>query len=182
MLKEAFEDYLFLNLKDYLDPGLDFPINIFLLSIAIGLCIATVLITIHKRYTTRLIKQLLRHNATTEESAKALSDLRIKPTFFLKGALSRSGQLTDMVKRVGEYKYTYQEYVALQKKKGFRDKKIDFATAKFYISSEKLDRAKRINESPYPSYINAALTCLLILSIFVIVSLFMPEFLSWIAQ
>ena len=178
---EILKDFISINLKDYIDPGIDFPINVFLLSIALGLCIATFLITFQKRYTVRLIKQLLRHDATNEENAKSLSQLRIKPGFFLKAALSRSGQLTDMVKRVGETKFTYKQYKKMQKEKGFKEEKIDFETAKFYIAEDKLDRAKKINEISFPSYINATLCCILILAIFICITLYMPEILTWIA-
>lgn len=179
---DILKDFISINLKDYIDPGIDFPINVFLLSIALGLCIATFFITFHRRYTVRFIKKLLRHNALSEESAKSIPQLHIKPGFFLKGALSRSGQLTDMVKRVGETKIPYKQYVKMQKKKGFKDEKIDFENAKFYIAEEKIDRAKRISETPFPSYINATLCCILILAIFICIALFMPEILNWIAN
>ena len=87
-------DYLLLNLKDYIDPSIDFPINIFLLSIAVGLCVASVLITFHKRYTALLVKQLMSHEALSEETAKTLSEMRIEPNIFIRSALKRkSGQL-----------------------------------------------------------------------------------------
>lgn len=180
-LIKLFKDYIFLNLKDYI-PGVDFPINIFILSIAVGLCIATVLITVHRRYTANLIQKLLRREAFSPESAVTLGDLRIKPGFILKSALRRrSGQLADMIKRVGATDYTYEEYAALQKNKGFREEKINFDEAKFYVVPEKLPRARKINEAGAPSYFQMTLACIFILSIFICVSLFMPEIMNFIA-
>lgn len=172
-------DYLLINFKDYIDPGIDFPINIFLLSIAVGLCIASVLITIHRRYTATLIKQLMRHNAIDEASAKSLKELRIEPTFFIRAALNRkSGQLANLIKCAGAKTYTYEEYSKLQKTKGFRDEKINFDEAKFYINAEQMPRARRINDMGLPSYFQTILGCLLILIIFISVTLFMPEILT----
>ncbi len=172
-------DYLLLNFKDYIDPGIDFPINIFLLSIAVGLCIASVLITFHRRYTAALIKQLMRHEALDEASAKTLKEIRIEPTFFIRAALNRkSGQLADLIKCVGATSYSYEEYVKLQKTKGFKEEKINFDEAKFYINAENLPRARRINEQGIPSYFQTILGCLLILIIFISVTLFMPEILE----
>ena len=178
---KLFEDYILLNLKDYIT-GVDFPINIFILSIAVGLCLASVAITVHRRYTANLVKKLMRHEAFSPETALTLADLDIKPGFILKSALQRrGGQLADMIKRVGQRGYTYEEYVALQKKKKFREEKVNFNEAKFYIDPEKLPRARKINEAGAPSYFQAALACIFILSVFICVSLFMPEILNFIA-
>ena len=176
------KDYLLLNFKDYIDPGIDFPINIFLLSIAAGLCIASVLITFHRRYIAVLIKQLMRHEAFNEENAKTLSQLRIKPNIVFRSALKRkNGQLASLISRVGEKSYTYEEYAALQKKKGFKEEKIDFSNASFYINSDAMDRAKKISEDGMPSYFKTILGCIFILVIFICVTLFMPEILSWVS-
>ena len=180
-LVKLFKEYLLLNLKDYI-PGVDFPINIFILSVAVGLCLATILITVHRRYTATLIKKLLRYEATSLEGAKSLAELKIKPGIILRAALSRkNGQLADMVKRVGATGYSYDEFVQLQKTKGFREEKINFAEAKFYIDPEKLPRARKINEAGAPSYFQTVLACIFILAIFVCVSLFMPEIMNFIA-
>lgn len=180
-LAKLFKEYILLNLKDYF-AGVDFPINIFILSIALGLCIASVVITVHRRYTADLIKKLMRHEAFSQEKAVTLSDLRINPGFILKSALSRkTGQLADMIKRVGDTGYSYEEYVKLQKTKGFREEKINFEEAKFYIDPEKLPRARKINDAGAPSYFQTVLVCIFILAVFVCVSLFMPEILNFVA-
>ena len=175
------DNYIFLNTKDYFGNAYDFPINIILLSLAIGVSAAICFITFHRRYTARLMMQLLRHNAIGEENAKTLAELRIKPIFFLKSSLSKTCQLTSIVKRVGAVTYTYEEYVKLQKEKGFKEEKINFETAKFYIDPEKAVNAKAINDEGEPSYVKCALSCLLVLSVSVCIALFMPEILAFLA-
>lgn len=178
---EFVKSYLLLNLKDYFDGGIDFPINLFLLSIALGICVASFILTFHKRYCALILKQLVRHNAYDPENAKTLGELHIKPSFFIRSAFNRRGQLTDMVKRVGAAEYTYEQYVKLQKKKDFKEEKIDFENARFFLSPERIDRIKRLNEEGIPSYLQTALGCILIFAIFVCISLFMPEILSFIS-
>lgn len=165
---EMIEDYFFLNVNEYFD-GVNFPINLFIISISIGICIAIFFITAHNRYTYLITKQLLRHEARDEESAKTLSQMHISPSMMLKSALSRHGQLTLMVKRV------LAEPAEEQKS---QNEKIDFSTARFYLGAENIDRARRINEGTAPTYFHAILFSVMIIAIAVILSLFMPEILS----
>ena len=176
--EDFIDNYIFLNTKDYFGNAVDFPINIILLSLAVGLTAAIFVITFHRRYTARLMMQLLRHNAIGEENAKTLGEIHITPGFFLKSSLSKTCQLTSIVKRVGAITYTYEEYEKLSREKGFKEEKIDFESAKFYILPEMATKAKTINDEGEPSYVKAALSGVLILSVFVCLALFMPEILS----
>ena len=164
------ENYFFLNLNEYFD-WISFPINLFILSIAIGVCIAIFFVTAHNIYTYNILRQLIRHESRNEESAKTLAQLHIKPTRMLRSALSRHGQLTSMVKIVsnGEINSTAKKVA------------IDFTTARFYIGADFSDRAMRISEGTRPSYIKATLFSVFILAVSVILSLFMPEILSFLS-
>ena len=51
-------DHLFLDLGYYVDGVKDFPINLFILAIAFGICVACYAITAHKRRMSIIIKQL----------------------------------------------------------------------------------------------------------------------------
>lgn len=170
MTWEMAKKYFLLDLDEYFD-GISFPINLFILSISVGVCIAIFFITAHNIYTYNILRQLIRHNAMNTESAKTLNELHVKPSFMLRSALSRHGQLTMMVKMACE-----QESEEKTKKH-----KIDFSIAKFYLSAENIDRAKRISEGTRPTYIHAALFSLFVLSLSVFLSLFMPEILAFLS-
>ena len=173
MLQGFIDDYLLLNLDYYID-GINFPINLFLLAIAVGMCIACVLITVKKRAMSAVITQLARHEAYTAEAAKTLAELKIKPGLVIKSSLSHRSQLTHIVALVGVYPFD------VPRVKGQREGKIDFETAKFYISEGGLDRAAKIKDEAAPSYVNTVLGCVLILMIFTTVVLFMPDILTLI--
>ena len=170
MLKELFKEYITLNLGDYFK-GVDFPITMFVLSIAIGICIACVFITIHKRNLMFMIKALTRHEAYNEDSAKTLSELRLKPSLFLKGSLSRRSQLTSIVGMVGGYPFETS---------GKQRVKPDLENARFFIKPSENGRAMKLSETTEPNYINTALGCILILMIFITLTLFLPRILELI--
>jgi hypothetical protein len=174
-------DIFYLNAKDYLDTVSDIPINIILLLVAVGLCAASVLINLHKTYTVRIIKSLLRKEATDEQNAKTLSELHIDNIPLLKRALSRDSQLTKIVKRVGYTAPTYEEYMASLKEKKKKEK-IDFSTAKFLIPKENVDRAKLICEKENPTLLRTVLICLFIVAITVCIMMLMPSILTFISN
>ena len=177
----SFQDIIFLNAKDYLGTVCNIHINLILCAIALALCASSFIINYHKTYTLAIIKALLRREATSEESAKTLTELRLSDSIFLKLALSRNGQLTKIVKRVGEPTYTYEEYIALSKKER-KGKKIDFAAARFFIPEENVERAKHIREKENPTVLRTVLLCLLIVSLTVCIMLLMPAILSFISN
>ena len=170
MFIDLLKDYFFLNLNYYFK-GVDFQINIFLLSLALGIAIATVLVTVSKRNLSNIIRQLTRHGADSEASAKTLQDLKIKPGFIVRSSLSRRGQLSSIIAMVGGFPFE-------RKTEGKKEEKIDFSTAAFYIKNN--DRASRINEQKIPSYLNAALAALLIIMLTVIITLLMPDILFFL--
>ena len=178
-MKKFIDKYLLLSAGDYVDGWGDFNINLFLLAITAGFCIAAFIISYRKRHTAIMLRQLFRHNATSEEAAKTLTELRLNGNKGLMRALrSDSGDLKKMVKRVGEKVYTYEEFVALQKKKLPTEEDIDFSSARFYLNEETTSRAKRIYETETPSYIRTTLLCVFMVAVFFIICFSMPEILS----
>lgn len=176
-IKELYEKYLLLNLKDFPNIGIDLEINKILLALTLGLIVAALLINYHRSYMHLTVKKLLRHSAIDEKSAKTLSELGIS-SGAVRLALSRTGQLTKIVRRVGEPTYTYEEYVAKTKTRGYKEGKINFDEAQFYIDENHLDRARQINEAGDTSIFKSILFCLLILTVSGCIFLLMPEILT----
>ena len=175
-------DLILLNAKDYLDIASDVYINVIMLIVAAALSVSCFFINHHKTYTVAIIKQLLRHEAIGEENAKTLRSLRLDNSRSLKWALSRRGQLTKIVSRVGYVEPTYEEYMAKLKAKEMKKEKIDFSTALFFISKENLDRATLVRDRENPTILRTALVCVLILALTVCIMLLMPEILTLIAK
>lgn len=179
MLKNFINKYLLLSAGDYVDGWGEFNINLILFAITIGFCAAAFVISYRKRHTAILLRQLFRHNATSEAAAKTLSELRLNDNKGLIRALkSDSGDIKKLVKRVGEKVYTYEEFVALQKKKLPTEEDIDFSSARFYLNEETTSRAKRIYETETPSYVRTTLLCVFMFAMFFIICFSMPEILT----
>ena len=176
-IKELF----LLNLYDYEHIKFRMPIGMILTFLAIALAAATFFITYRKRYTYTFFTQLIRHNADCEERAKTLKELRLADYGALKRALSRSGQLTYMIKRVDEVKPTYEE----ARKRGFKYAKIDFTTERFYINPESLAKVKQIENTSYPAWWKPVVASIAILVVFAVLLICMPKLLElidyWIA-
>ena len=173
------KEFFFLNLNQYENIGLYFPIGVFLIFLCVATAAAVFFVTYYKSYTTTLYKQLLRHGATDEASAKTLKELRLDASLPIRRALSRqSGQITYIVKRVGDIKPSYEEYVENSKKRGYKPEKIDFDKARFYIHPERIDNAKKLTESGGAPLWRAILICLIILSILALLVWLLPDLLS----
>lgn len=172
------KDFFFLNLSDYKNFKISFPIGVFLIAAALASCAAVFAMTYYKRTNFAICKQLMRHGATEESKAKTLKELRLFGSRAVKSALSRSGQITHIVKRAGESIPTYEEYVENMKKKGYKPDKIDFDTAKFYISPEKTDAAKKILYSASHPWWKPAAISVGIVAVLVLLMIFLPDILS----
>lgn len=172
------KDFLKLNLSEFENFGINFPIGIFITLFTVTMCVAIFVYNYKKSYTASLLKQLIRHNATDEQSAKTLKELHLDNIWAIKLALSGSGQLTYMVKAAGGKKTSYEEYVAQSRVRGFKDKKINFDEAKFYIPSDRTDKAKRTLESSNTEWWRPALISILLITTLMILALFLPEILK----
>ena len=175
---DFYQKYLLINLKDYDNIGIDLEITKVLLAFVIALLFTVVAINLIRASMHALIKKLIRREAFSEDSALTLSELELDK-FRIRMLLKSSGQLSKIVSRAGEKKYTYEEYVALSKEKGFKDT-IDFKEARFYISEDGRDRATHIYEENEVSVLQTVLLCVLIVAVFVCIMLLMPSILTLI--
>lgn len=175
-------DFFVLDVNEYANIDGSFKINIFLFFLAVGICAAAVIITLYRSSLQRIVKQLTRLEAVDEERARTLGDLGLDRSIIIKMALSRDGgRLTRLIGRVGQKKYTYDEYKALTKQKGYRHDKIDFSSAEFYIREGKEEEAKNIVENYGASMYRTALYCVLVMALYVCLMFFMPEIIMFIS-
>lgn len=174
-MREFIDRYFNINLKDYSNIGIDLNISLVLLFFFVGLCAAAMVVNHHRSYMATAVKQLIRHGADGEANAKTIGELGLGQIRSIRRALSRDGQLTKKVKRVGEERLTYEEYVALKKAKKLpKAEKIDFDTARFYISPDQKERAKSFYENNSSSVLKAILLCVLIMAVYFCLMLIMP--------
>jgi hypothetical protein len=177
---EFIKNFIFLNLNSYENFGVDFPLGLFLVLLMAGICLASFYLNYYKSQTTALYKQLLRHGATSEEGAKTLGELRLSASRTLRLALSRGGELASIVKRAGEIKPTYEEYVEKSSKRGYKPEKINFEEARFYIEEGKTDKAKRLIEHSSPALWKPILLAIALAVLLVLMALFLPDLLALI--
>ncbi len=175
---EFYKKFFSLNLKDYPNINIDFPITILLFALAFAFITVIIIVNFRRNRIELLIRQLKRREAISEESALTLSEIKLD-SFIFKKLLSAEGQLTKLVGRAGEKKYTYEEYIALTKNGG-KGESINFSNARFYLRKESEERVTHILESGSPTVLNTILLCVLVLAVFVCISLIMPGILNLI--
>lgn len=178
-MQKFIDKYINLNLKDYENLGFDLEITKLIALVFLGIMIAAVTMNIIKMWRATIIKSLLRHECTSEESAKTLGELRISSRIASLVAFSEGGRLRKILKRVGEVEYSYEEYVKLQREKKKPEKQDPKATP-LYIPKEKLDEAKRIFDKGAPTVLDSVLICVLLLALYICLVFVMPSLLSLI--
>ena len=178
-LIELYNKYFLINLNDYPNIGLDLQINKVLFCFLLGLIITTVIFNYRTEGNSRLIKKLLRYDSTNEENAKTLDELGLN-NFNSRLSLSGSGRISKLVLRLGAKEMSYEEYTAAIKDKKYKEEKIDFKTAKFYLNESSLEEAKRISETNSSSLINTVLLCVLMITFYVLIMFLMPSILTLI--
>ena len=171
------KDFLFLNFNQYENIAINFPVGAVILFLAVSASLLAFYLHFAGSKSYSMYKQLFRHEAFDEGSAKTLSELRLDTSRLLRFLLSSKGELTRLVKRVGEKKLTYEEYIASAKKKE-KEEKINFSEARFYICAEGKEKAKSILATSPPSiykpiFVTAVFALILVLSV-----LFLPDLLA----
>ncbi len=174
-----YEKYFLINLKDYPNIGVDLEITKILFFFFVGLIVATVAINYLRSTMYTVVKALMRREASSEAAAFTLGELGLDSTR-VRRALRGGTQLSRIVGRVGESKYTYEEYKSLAKKKGFSDEIINFDEARFYIRPEQKLRAEKIYMSGASSVLHTVLFSVLLVAIFICLMLLLPEILSFV--
>lgn len=177
--KSFIEKYFSINLSDYPNIGIDLEINKLLFFLMLGLVAAVFIINFSRTYMKLLVTRLTRYSCNSEDTARTLEELKLD-NIFVRYILSNNKRIKDTVSRVGEKSYTYEEYVELSQDKKFKEEKIDFATAKFFISEDRRAAADELLNMKDASLFATVLFALFIFSLFVCLILLMPELLPWI--
>lgn len=175
------KDLVSLNLKDYENIALNFPIGLFSLLILISLAIAVFIMYFHKRLEMDALTALLRHGAENKESAKTLSEMSID-TRALRKKLSRSNRLSYMIISQDREKISYEEFLKLSRKEQGVYADVDFENAKFYLNPESLDKAKSIVEKDNVSIISPIVIAALSIALIFVLGSFLPDILDFINE
>lgn len=180
-LKEEylFFEYLFLNFKDYKNLGFNFPIGLILVFFAVAFPLAVLFINSKKNTITFAVRQLVRHEAFDESSAKSLSSLRLSQSKSFKKMLVSGGELSSMIKIVGYEKPSYEDYVKL-KKENKNPEKINFDEIKIYLKSESKEKAYTIAEAEITPIWKPILIIASGILILALLFIFMPEILDFL--
>ena len=196
-----YKDYICLNTKDYTNIGFNFEIVKVLLITAVALCAVFCMMDFHKKTAYLIIKQLMRHEAKDPASAKTLSELGLAQNKSVRRAITTSSQIRSVVGRVGEKELTYEEFLALEKKKKenslfykiFKRKKkadaepateeivepsCDVDSIGLYIKQDRVDYASRIYNGADISVLRMVLRCVLVMAVAVCFTMLMPELLT----
>lgn len=191
-MKTFVDKYLLLNLKDYFGDSVNFPINLVLLGICLGVIFAIFAANRQRQTLYTFVKQLFRHDAFSEGDAKDLAELGLGDNRSLCRALQSGGKIFSLVTVVGRQTPTYEEHLAAERaKKAARRKGKGTAKAegqptpapagvtawRFYIAPPQSDAAKRIYEADSPTWVQSVLCSVIVFAAFALLFFLMPVIL-----
>lgn len=181
-MKYFFETYILVNFKDYFGNDLDVQPMLWLLFLIVGVCAACFVLHFEKNAQYALVKQLVRHKATTPETAKTLKALGLDTRRSLCSALRRGGPILRAIDRVGHEELTYEQYVAMQKDREKRAQlKTDACKEAFYISEGKRAAAEHMLAQGSASILRPIALSAAVLIFYLALALVMPSLLSLLA-
>jgi len=175
------KEYLSLNLSDYENIDVNFEINKFILLCAVALCFVAFYVNYRRSILVSTVRQLIRHGAKDEESARTLSELGLADSRGIRKAIFEDSRLRRMITIVGEVRPTYEEYMESMKKKE-KPASPDPLAARIYIPAEAQERAKHVYNTYDTSLVKTTLSCIFIFSLAVCVTLILPSLLSVIDE
>ena len=195
LIKDFYNDFICLNLKDYKNIGIDVEINKLILLFFGALIIGCIIVSINQMNLTLLIRKLMKIEAYTEESAKTLSELGLADNAGIKSLVNKNdGRISKIIAVVGIKRQTYEEYMEAERKrkearrlppaerKAVLDSlsvgEIDASNAKIYIPEDKKEYASYVYSSGNGSVVKTVLSCTLILVVAMAIILLMPTLLS----
>lgn len=194
------EKYLLLNLKDY---GLsyNFYINIVIIAIFIGLCVACFIINKNQASVALILRKLIRAEAIGESNGRTIGSLGLSDCKTVKKLLSSSsGYMKGIITYVGAKTPSYEEYLASEKAKKEKNKKKsgenskneekisdleltpDFSSALFYIPEDKKEAAERAFIKNNGSLTKTVLSCVALLGFMILLVLIMPAILRTVSN
>ena len=174
ILKKCFS----INLNDYEYINVDLEINKVVFGTFVALIISIIVFNLYRGNIKRVVSQLARHGAKSEDKAKTLAELGLDKSRAIKKLLSGENMLTKVVGRVGESVYGYDEYMALTKEEKKESDEFDVSEARFYIREEQADRAANIIEKYNTSAQRTAVACVFAAIVGVCLILSMPGILN----
>ena len=204
---EIYNRFFLINLNEFPNIGIDLQINKVLFCFLIGIIVTTIVVNFRTATNSALIKKLLRHEANDKDSAKTLDELKINTAATRMTLSATGGRLAKIIVRddgtetqseenneeqVSEEPKNIRESDSVSrneesaenkskiKRKKELDEKIDFSKARFYLSDDYLDDAKKIAEAEGASVLNTVLCCVLMIAIYVSVMFLMPSILEFI--
>lgn len=177
---EFIRNCLSLNLNDYENIGIDFEINKLVLLVMLAFCVAAVFLSFYRGTIRLVVMQLIRHDAYDENNAKTLRSIGLGDNKMAKYMLKGDNLLTKVVRRVGEVRYSYEEYMEKKKAKTLDKENINVDEASFYIDPEMRERADIISEKYVTSVYRTIMSIVLIVAIGICIILIMPEMLNLI--
>ena len=179
MFKNFWNDVVLLNLNEFENIGINFYVNIFFFFLAVAICVAAVIYDYKRNQAYLLVKQLIRHKATSEESSKKLNELGLD-NFRMKRFVTSGYIVSRVVKFVGKEEYSYEEYVKMNKAARKKAEKIDFSTVSLYISEENMPTANKIVAEYRASVVRLLVFALLVVLVYVGIAAVSSEVFNYI--
>ena len=170
---------LSLNLLEYDNINIDFPIGYFILAVFAALIITTVAVNYRQHVLILTAQKLLRKEAIGEENAENLFKLGFSKSA-VKMVLSAGGQFKKIFGVKGRKEYTYEEYKELLKMKKPTEEKINAEDAEIYIKEDSKLLTKRLSELNPPTILTTILFCVLIATICVGLLLVLGDILNYL--
>ena len=166
------------NLNEYNNIGIDFEINKFLVWVSAATMVGIIFLNLYRRNIKLLVSRLFMHKAKSEETAKTLSELGLAESRGIKRMLTGENLLTKIVGRVGESKYSYEEYKALPKKEKVKRTSIDFSSAGFYVRNEHFLLGESVCFKYSTSIVRTVVECVFVVMICTCLIACMPGILN----
>lgn len=156
-----YKKYILLNLGDYeAFEGLNFYATAFLWCLTVFIFIGIFVSNNRRNKMIRITKQILRHGARDESSAKTLQELGLDSGYSTKKLLAFGSRLSRTVKRVSEKEITYEEYITYEKSKKALKKRhaLKKSTASVIIEKPQEESVTEIKTSDSPEELTDAAT------------------------
>lgn len=178
--------YIFLDFSDYPNLKISFPIGMFLILACVAFCVAAFVMCRREAATVYLLRQLVRHGAKDEASAKSAKALGISEKL-QKKLLAREGRLASLVLIAGYEQPSYEEYEKLRRsKKKAPVCPIAADDARYYLNGDFAETAQKAAEANEPTLLKPIIISLVLIVAFAALFLVMPNLLealnAWLAN
>ena len=171
--------FISVDLSDYKNIGIKLDIGILILFLFAAFVVVTAFMSYRRYQLINVLTKLIRHDAIGEENAKNLTSFGVKAQTVV-AVMKSGGQYTRIFGVKGKKAYTYEEYSALIRQKGFKEEKTDYKTAEIYIKPESMPLVKRLQNSPPPTLVSTVIYCVIIVAVYLVLAYFLPDIVSYI--